>query len=454
MTRNVAEQTIQAVLDACTDCDTCRYLMDESCLLFPKLYRLYDRQKASGIPIEETELHNLADLCTYCGLCPCPDIRGDLIQFKTQRVRQAGMPLAIRLLADVQRVARLAGRAPNLINRALSLSPIQRLAKKIAGIHPQRSLPQLAEKSFFDWARQKGLDQEPDQGPGIAYFAGCTAGYFFPEVAKAAVEVLAHNGLSVYVPPQQCCGMPTLLEGDAVTTLDRARSNLKTLLHTLGSGYDLVCSCPTCGYLMKILLKENAYYSQAYQHSVNAGADHIILPDSQPESKDFVCLKKTIYAKILKDDRYFSAIDPMDRIALSDSLQDMGAYLNKLQQSNRLNTHFGSLDGHMVYYAPCHQREQGIGSPYQNLLAAIPGLTFQPIGSAMDCCGMGGSLGFKKNFHDVSIKLGTPLIQKIQAAQPTAIITDCLSCRLQFQHMLPFPVYHPLEIIHQAYQAS
>ncbi len=33
------------------------------------------------------------------------------------------------------------------------------------------------------------------------------------------------------------------------------------------------------------------------------------------------------------------------------------------------------------------------------------------------------------------------------AAAPEAIITDCLSCRLQFQHLLPFSVMHPLEVL-------
>jgi glycerol-3-phosphate dehydrogenase subunit C len=44
----------------------------------------------------------------------------------------------------------------------------------------------------------------------------------------------------------------------------------------------------------------------------------------------------------------------------------------------------------------------------------------------MDCCGMGGSLGFKKNFHEASVKLGRPLMKKIKMVEPDAIITECL----------------------------
>jgi glycerol-3-phosphate dehydrogenase subunit C len=132
---------------------------------------------------------------------------------------------------------------------------------------------------------------------------------------------------------------------------------------------------------------------------------------------------------------------------------DMGAYLDRLRREERLNTAFGRVDGRMVYFAPCHQREQGIGSPYETLLSQIPGLTVERVGGVMDCCGMGGSLGFKKDFHEASIRLGASLMGKIRAAGPRAIITDCLSCRLQFTHLLPYPVLHPLEVIARSYRA-
>ena len=240
-------KTIRSVLDACADCDTCRFLMDESCLLFPELYRLHDQEKAHGHVPGEDELRRLSELCTLCGLCPCPDIRLDVIRSKTERVRTKGMPLPVRLLADVQRFGQLSALAPRVLNRALSYPPLYRLAQRAAGIHPQRRLPRLPEESFFAWAHRTGLDQTTGQGIKVAYFAGCSAGYLFPEVARAAVTVMARNGISVFVPQQQCCGVPTFLEGDEKTTLQRVRFNLKSLLRSVQDGFDIVCSCPTCG---------------------------------------------------------------------------------------------------------------------------------------------------------------------------------------------------------------
>jgi glycerol-3-phosphate dehydrogenase subunit C len=448
-----AEIILRGVVDACADCDTCRFLMDESCLLFPRLYQLWDEERDTGRPIQVKALYELAELCTLCGLCPCPNIRTDIIQAKAARVEREGLPIGIRALADVQRLAQMGGLAPKLIDRILSISPVSRSLKRLLEIHPQRNLPRIAPESFFSWARKKGLNRRVEAATKVAYFVGCTAGYLFPEVARAAVWVLEHNDVAVHVPPQQCCGMPTLLEGDKQTTLGRVEANLISLGELGQQGYEVVCSCPTCGYLMKVLLKENACYSKAYQKTIKADADHIMVPDDAAGEDGFIRVKKSIYKNILKDNGLFSDISPLDRMKVSAQVEDLGVFLCRLLKGGRLNLDFGPLEGRMVYHAPCHQREQAIGSPYLDILSEIPRLTILPVGSAMDCCGMGGSLGYKHKFHEDSIRIGNPLVEKIRAADPTAIVTDCLSCRLQFQHRLPYPVIHPLELLYRSYTA-
>ncbi len=443
---------LRQVVDTCADCDTCRFLMDESCLFFPELYRLYDREKQTGLPPAEKDLHRLADLCTLCVLCPCTDIRAGIVRSKIARVREKGLPLGARLLADLQNVGRWSRGFPGLFNTMCNAPGAAKTLKRLAGIARDRELPRLPKEDFFSWANRKGLASQPAGNPKAAYFAGCTAAYLFPEVAGAAVAVLKKNGIAVYVPPQQCCGMPTLLEGEYGLTRTRVSKNLQSLLIAAKSGCDLVCSCPTCGFFMKDLLEEGAYYSRAYQESVNAGEDEIRIPDKREGINRHVSLQKSVYGKILKDDSCFSDIDPLARISLSEKIRDMGQYLEHLHEKGRLDTNFGPANARMAYFAPCHQREQNIGSPYESLLFLIPGLEISRVGGAMDCCGMGGSLGFKEGFHEESIRLGSRLAEKIRAASPEAIVTECLSCRLQFRHLLPeIRVFHPLEILKKAY---
>ena len=71
-------------------------------------------------------------------------------------------------------------------------------------------------------------------GRKVAYFAGCTGKYLFPEVPKAVVEVFQHNGFEVYFPDQKCCGMPPFLEGDRQVTLDFVRFNVEHLAEVVG----------------------------------------------------------------------------------------------------------------------------------------------------------------------------------------------------------------------------
>lgn len=447
------EAIVRRVIHACADCDTCRHLMNEDCLFFPALYRLVDREVAAGQPGSDNELRALVELCTLCGLCPCPKIRTDVIKAKTAYVREKGMPIGNRLLADVQQFGRSCRVAPWLVNAVFSNDPFKGIVKRIAGMHHERRLPRIPEENFFAWAKARGLCSLRGNGHGVAYFAGCTAGYLFPEVARAAVKVLERCGVNVFVPPQQCCGMPTLVEGDNRTTLRRAESNLSVFLAAKDMGYEPVSSCPTCGFLMKVLLKEGAYHSDSFQQSVAAGDDEIKIPDGRCNGQ-FTHLKKSLYGKILKDDGLFNALEPLKRITLSDGFLDIGEYLVRLLDGGQLNTRIQPIRERIVYFAPCHQREQKIGSPYIRLLSRVPGLIIEQVGGSMDCCGMGGSLGYKKGFHDASVSLGSSIAAKIRASAPDTVVTDCLSCRLQFQLLLHYPVVHPLEILLRAYKTN
>jgi glycerol-3-phosphate dehydrogenase subunit C len=437
---------VRSTVKLCADCDTCRLIMAQDCAFFPEMYRLWDLAQDVGEEIAPGYLRRLTELCTLCGLCPCPRVPMDLMAAKADCVAQAGVPWRTRLTNDVPQLAKICTLFPPLVE-ALQHNPVaSNLLRRLTGVHPHRQLPQFARQSFFAWARQQGLERRRPGVENLAYFVGCTAGYLFPEVGRALVEILRHNQIHPYLPPQGCCGMPQLVEGDRHQSLHNAQDNLQSLGQVLEQGDGLISSCPTCSYFFKNLLKERAVYSPAYQTAVGAGADEIRLPGWGAADTRTKVLKKSIYHKILKDDGYFSGMDPLQRVKLADGLQDAGDYLLERQRQKKLNLDFAALPLRAVYFAPCHQRQQNPQSPYLELLNLIPALQVERVG-ADDCCGMGGNFGFKKDFHQQSLALGRPLFDKISAQNPEAIITDCLSCRLQFQQSLRLPVYHPLEIL-------
>ncbi|MEI6205718.1 MAG: heterodisulfide reductase-related iron-sulfur binding cluster [Desulfuromonadales bacterium] len=95
--------------------------------------------------------------------------------------------------------------------------------------------------------------------------------------------------------------------------------------------------------------------------------------------------------------------------------------------------------------------EMGCRCRYLDLLKMIPEITIKPVGGETDCCEMGGNFGFKVDFHEKTLAIGRHLMEKIRGKAPQAIITDCMSCRLQFLHSLPYPVFHPMEVLARAY---
>ncbi len=202
-------------------------------------------------------------------------------------------------------------------------------------------------------------------------------------------------------------------------SLRRIRANIAVLTSLADEGFDIVCSCPTCGYFLKVILKENACLTTGCVDAASQGGRS----------------SQNYGASSLADDA-FPTLDPGERIRLSEHVFDVGEYLARLHCEGRFRAALRPLSGRWVYYAPCHQREQGMGTPYVDMLQGIPGLDLQRVGSSTDCCGMGGSLGYKKAFHEASLQLGASLMEKMRKAAPEAIVTDCLSCRLQFRHVL------------------
>lgn len=288
----------------------------------------------------------------------------------------------------------------------------------------------------------------------MAFFAGCTGQYLFPEVPVAVVEVLRRNGIEIYSPPQKCCGMPSLLEGDRGFTLQLAAHNLKYLAEAVDDGYDVVCACPTCGFMLKSVLSEGARHGLHPPPGLKGrGGDPTRLKAAASSSpgKSGASSDKPIFGGLFKDEGYFASLDPEKRIQVATHTFDLGEYLLALHHAGELDETFGPVAARMAYYPPCHLREQKIGRPWAELLKLVPGVALEAIDNSFYCCGMGGIMGFKEEFHEASIQMGDPLMDKIRALQPERLLTDCLSCRLQFNQLTPYPVLHPIEILREAY---
>jgi glycerol-3-phosphate dehydrogenase subunit C len=421
------------------------------------MFRMVDEEWEKGNEITTDQLRHLVNLCNFCAACPCLDIRTAIMNAKTEYAGRYGLGFKIRAIENVDRIGRLGGAIPQVSNFLLQNNVTKPLVTRAVGIHKDRKMPYFSNEDFGKWfsSKKRSTSRQSGNSRKVAYFSGCTAKYFFPDVAKAVVEVLERNGVEVYYPEQKCCGMPPLLEGDRGLALESARFNVELLAEVVEEEFDIVCSCPTCGYMLKKILR--------------AGADQAIWRlDSEKMTSDFVHMEighgligaisgmssvriPTERLKVLlKDEGYFSSISPEKRIMISDNTYDVGEYLKNLHEAGELDTRLGNVNIKGVYYPPCHLREQRIGKPYQYLMGLIPGLSIESIQGDY-CCGNGGVMGFKQDFHQLSIKIASRLIAKIKSINPEVLATDCLSCRMQFNQLTPYKVLHPIEIIKESY---
>jgi len=266
--------------------------------------------------------------------------------------------------------------------------------------------------------------------------------------------------------------MPALLEGDRPFTFDLAHFNVDALSRCVEEGFDIVCSCPTCGYLLKTLLRDGAEYSDDYRALVGrliaeTGGDLARVSERLAREDAAFTGRVTRQAAhgrqpwllglvprmVFAGQGYFSRVEGLKRLRVANHTFDLGEYLLMLHRAGEFDAGLGAIGGETAYFAPCHQRQQGIGQPWKELLGLVPDISVASIGDGFDCCGQGGLMGFKRDFHGTSLRIGARLLDKIGAAAHERLATDCLSCRIQFEQALEVTVAHPVELLRESYRA-
>ncbi|MGH7929921.1 MAG: (Fe-S)-binding protein, partial [Candidatus Binatia bacterium] len=204
------------------------------------------------------------DLCLACKGCKsdCP-VNVDMATYKAEflshyyegRLR----PRHAYAMGWIYWWARLGSLMPNVVN-ALSHAPLLGdILKMLGGIAREREVPAFAPETFTHWFTanrgatienrrlQSSILNHQSSDKQVILWPDTFNNHFFPEVPKAALEVLEAAGYQVMIPERSlCCGRPLYDFG----MLDSAQRLLLQILDTLrpqiAAGVPVVGLEPSC----------------------------------------------------------------------------------------------------------------------------------------------------------------------------------------------------------------
>lgn len=336
------------------------------------------------------------DLCLSCKGCKgdCP-VNVDMATYKAEflshywegRVR----PRAAYAFGWIDKWAELASFAPGFVNLFTQLPGLSGIAKEVAGVGGQRSIPAFAAETFkASFAKRRGMRSG---GHEVILWADTFNNYFLPETLTAACEVLESAGCEVIVPRSHlCCGRPLYDYGFLSMAKDYLRRILDSLGPKIDSGTPLVVLEPSCCAVFRDELTN-------------------LFPEDRR-------------AKRLKEQTF----------SLSEFLEKQEDFVPPTLKRKAL------VHGH------CHHKAIMRMKAEESLFKKM-GLDYEL--PASGCCGMAGSFGFEKDKYDISVDVGEhallPAVRR--AARSTLVVADGFSCREQIAQLTNRHALHTAEVL-------
>ncbi|GIH19902.1 FAD-binding and (Fe-S)-binding domain-containing protein [Rugosimonospora africana] len=334
------------------------------------------------------EVHEALDLCLACKGCKsdCP-VSVDMATYKaeflahhyTGRIR----PRAHYSLGWLPLWARLAAPAPWAANLATHAPGLGRLAKRAAGVDPQRDVPRFAPRRFTDAFRRRGSRGSGKRGR-VVLWPDTFSNSFDPGIPAAAVTVLEAAGYRVVVPQDTvCCGLTWISTGQLDIAKRVLRRSLRTLAPMLRDGLPVVGLEPSC----TSVLREDAV------NLLGAGDLDAVRLRQQTRT----------LAELLDED----APDFAPRLP-----ELTGGATQAIVQTH------------------CHQHAT-LGNQADRRVMERIGLDARVLDSG--CCGLAGDFGMTPEHRDVSLACAERvLLPEVRDADPdTLILADGFSCRTQ-----------------------
>jgi glycerol-3-phosphate dehydrogenase subunit C len=423
------EKELERVFDICHGCRRCFSL----CNSFPTLFDAIDASETLELDgVDKKVYWDVVDHCYLCDMCfmtKCPyvpphpwnvDFPHLMLRAKHLQHRKGEHSFRDKLLSNTRGLGSIAGIpvVAEVVNAVNATKAGRALLEATLGVDATAPIPKFHSRTGSKRARsltsqaragqQAEVKSTAETRGKVALFVTCYGDRNEPHLPEDLAAVFEHNGIPVtVVEKEKCCGMPKLELGDLETVEKYKNFNIPQLKKLVDEGYDIVAPIPSC----VLMFKQE-------------------LPLMFPEEADVQAVKARIF-------------DPFE-------------YLMLRHKAGLLRTDFQQQLGKVSYHVPCHLRVQNIGLKTRDVLRLVPGTTVEVIER---CSGHNGTYAVKKEYRAASVKIGRPVVNKVQQSQADHYSSDCPMAGHQIQSGLvpgesgaaPRDPEHPLSLIRKAY---
>nr|WP_299418452.1 FAD-binding and (Fe-S)-binding domain-containing protein [uncultured Emticicia sp.] len=357
---------------------------------------------------DSKEVKEVMDLCLLCKGCKseCPsnvDVAKLKMEFLQHYQEKNGIPMRSWLIGNYSKMSNIASYMPWVYNLILGNEPLRKIANRIIGFHPERTMPLLSNIPLKKWYKKskKTVSQTTKK---VYLFCDEFTNFNDVEIGKKAFDLLQKLGYEVIIPNHVDSGRAYLSKGLLKDAQKLANRNVALLKDVVTEERPLIGIEPSA-----ILT-----FRDEYPDLVEAN-----LAESA----------KNLAKNALMIDEFIAREIDAKRIT---------------PESFTSEKRLIKLHGH------CQQKAVASLTPTKKILSLPKNYEVHLIPSG--CCGMAGSFGYEKEHYDLSMKIGElvlfPTVRK--QLKEVIIAAPGTSCRHQIHDGTGRKALHPVEILWQA----
>jgi FAD/FMN-containing dehydrogenase/Fe-S oxidoreductase len=368
--------------------------------------RVFLKGEDNKVDFSSKEVWKVLDLCLSCKACKseCPsgvDMATYKSEFLYQHYKINKRPIRDYFLLYFSALYGLGAQMPSFFNWVQKQG--EPLIKKMVGIHPSRSLPQLSNIPFWIWWKKRSKINQSTKKT-VYLFIDEFTNLLESEIGVATVELLETLGYKVILKKGKESGRAALSKGFLNKALQLAKENV------------------------------SIYREVVEKDSVLIGIEPSAILGFRHE-----------YPKILRGEEQKMAG------LLAKRVYTIEEFLYEEANSGQITAlDFDPSHRKIKFHAHCHQKALSEPEKTTFILSLPAGHEVEYINSG--CCGMAGSFGFEKEHFAMSQEIGNhvlfPFVNSCDSN--TIICASGSSCRHQILDGTRRISVHPIQILREA----